>query len=215
MITLFWMLLGFWVGAIPFTIWLGALMLRVDLRNYGNGNPGATNAWRAGGWPLGLPVLLLDYLKGALSVGLAHFGGGLTGWPLVAVALAPIFGHAFSPFLQFRGGKALAVTFGVWTGLTLGAGPMIFGLVLALVLFVQIVDGWTIVLGVAVFLAYLGLYGEEVYLLAIWGINGGLLIWKYRADLSSPPQLRPRVRQGVRWLSDRISYLYVKRPSWL
>jgi acyl phosphate:glycerol-3-phosphate acyltransferase len=215
MTTLFWMLLGFWVGAIPFAIWLGGLLLPIDIRHYGNGNPGATNAWRAGGWRLGLPVLLLDYLKGALPVGLAHFGGGFSGWPLVAIALAPIFGHAFSPLLRFRGGKALTVTFGVWTGLTLGAGPMIFGLALALGLFVQVVDGWTIVLGVAVFLAYLGLYGEEAYLLAIWGINGGLLLWKYRADLSTPPQLRPLARQSVRWLSDRISHLYVKRPSWL
>jgi hypothetical protein len=107
------------------------------------------------------------------------------------------------------------VTFGVWTGLTLGAGPTIFGLALALGLFVQVVDGWTIVLGVAVFLAYLGLYGEAAYLLATWGINGGLLIWKYRADLATPPQLRPRVWQGVRWFSERISYLYVKRPSQL
>jgi glycerol-3-phosphate acyltransferase PlsY len=213
MTALFWILLGFWLGAIPFSVWLGRLGLRTDIRDYGDGNPGASNAWRAGGWQVGLPALLLDYLKGVIPVGLAHFKAGITGWPLVVIALAPIMGHAFSPFLRFRGGKALAVTFGVWTGLTMGAGPMVFGLFLALFLWVQTSDGWAVALGTAVFLAYLALYGGDVFLLTIWGLTGGLLIWKYRANLSTPPQLRPLARQYVRWLSDRISHLYFKRPS--
>lgn len=208
-----WTLLGFWLGAVPFSVWLGRLALRTDIRHYGDSNPGATNAWRAGGWRVGLPALLLDYLKGAIPVGLAHFEAGMSGWPLVAVALAPVIGHAFSPFLRFRGGKALAVTFGVWTGLTLGAGPTIFGLFLALFLLAQTGDGWAVVLGAGAFLIYLALHGQDIHLLTIWGINGGLLIWKYRNDLSTPPQLRPFARQYLRWLGDQLSHLHVKRPS--
>jgi glycerol-3-phosphate acyltransferase PlsY len=200
MTALFWTLLGFWLGAIPFSVWLGRLVLRADIRNYGDGNPGATNAWRAGGWRVGLPALLLDYLKGAIPVGLAHFKGGISDWPLVAVALAPVIGHAFSPFLRFRGGKALAVTFGIWTGLTLGRYPMIFGLFLSLFLLVQTGHGWAVVFGVVAVLAYQLLFAENVYRLVMWGINGGLLIWKYRATLSTPPQLRPFARQCVRRL---------------
>lgn len=210
MTALFWIFLGFWLGAIPFSVWLGRLALRTDIRDYGDGNPGTSNAWRAGGWRVGLSALLLDYLKGAIPVGLAHFKGNLTGWPLVIVALAPIIGHAFSPFLQFRGGKALAVTFGVWTGLTWGVDPMVFGLLLGLFLWVQTSDGWAVALGTAGFLAYLALYRGDVYSLTMWGINGGLLIWKYRANLSTPPQLRPLARQYMRWLSDRIPHSHFK-----
>jgi glycerol-3-phosphate acyltransferase PlsY len=215
MTALFWALLGFWLGAIPFSLWLGRLALRADIRNYGDGNPGATNAWRAGGWRVGLPALLLDYLKGAIPVGLAHFKTGLTGWPLVVVALAPIIGHAFSPFLRFRGGKALAVTFGVWTGLTLGQYPIIFGLFLGLFLLAQTSHGWAVAFSVVAVLAYQLLFAENIYLLMIWGINGGLLIWKYRADLSTSPQLRPFARQCVRWFGDRISHSSLKRRSQL
>jgi glycerol-3-phosphate acyltransferase PlsY len=215
MTALFWMLLGFWLGAIPFSVWLGRLALQADIRHFGDGNPGATNAWRAGGWRVGLPALLLDYLKGAIPVGLAHFGAGLSDWPLAAVALAPIFGHAFSPFLRFQGGKALAVTFGVWTGLTLGHYPLIFGLFLGLFLWVQTGHGWAVALSVVAVLAYQLLFTENIYLLLIWVINGGLLIWKYRADLLTPTQLRPFTRQYVRWFGDRISHSSLKRRTQL
>lgn len=47
--TLLWTGLGLLVGAMPFSVWLGKLFLRSDIRRYGDGNPGAVNAWRAGG----------------------------------------------------------------------------------------------------------------------------------------------------------------------
>jgi glycerol-3-phosphate acyltransferase PlsY len=109
-------------------------------------------------------------------------------------------GHALSPFLRFRGGKALTVTFGIWTGLTLGQYPMIFGLFLSLFLLVQTSHGWAVAFGVVAVLAYQLLFTENILLLMIWAINGGLLIWKYRTALSTPPQLRPFARQCVRWL---------------
>ncbi|MBM4467527.1 MAG: hypothetical protein FJ014_18565, partial [Chloroflexi bacterium] len=58
----FWAVLGFVLGSMPFSFWLGRLFAQADIRHYGDGNPGAANAWRAGGWRLGLPASLLDYL---------------------------------------------------------------------------------------------------------------------------------------------------------
>jgi acyl phosphate:glycerol-3-phosphate acyltransferase len=210
---LFWTLLGFWLGAIPFSVWLGRLALQIDIRENGDGNPGATNAWRAGGWRVGLPALLLDYLKGAIPVGLAHYRVGIAGWALVAIALAPIVGHAFSPLLRFRGGKALAVTFGVWTGLSLAHYPLLFGSFLCLFLLLQTSHGWAVACSVVALLAYQLFSAESIYLLAIWAINGGLLIWKYRADLSTRPRLRSFVNQYVRWFGERISHSALKRRS--
>ena len=77
MIVLFWIVVGFLCGALPFAVWLPRLIAGADVRRYGDGNPGAFNAWKAGGWHTGLPVLLLDFFKGALPVGLAHYTGGL------------------------------------------------------------------------------------------------------------------------------------------
>ena len=118
-----WFLLAFLCGSLPFSVWIGRLALGADIRQFGDANPGATNVLRAGGKGAAAVALLLDFLKGAIPVGLAHFQGGVNGWPLAAVAVAPVLGHAFSPFLGLRGGKAVAVTGGGWGGLTGWGGP--------------------------------------------------------------------------------------------
>jgi glycerol-3-phosphate acyltransferase PlsY len=189
--TLLWTGIGFFLGAMPFSFWVGHLLRQTDVRKYGDGNPGATNAWKAGGWRVGIPALLLDYLKGAVPVGLAHFVFGISNWGLVLVALAPALGHAYSPFLGFRGGKALAVTFGIWTGLTLAEGPLVLGLFLAVILLIQTSDGWAVLLGLLAFGTYLLLQRGDTFILAIWLWNTLLLIWKYRTEIQAGPQ--PRV----------------------
>jgi glycerol-3-phosphate acyltransferase PlsY len=120
-----WTLIAFLSGSIPFSVLVGRLAANVDIRKYGDHNPGATNVLRATGWGWGALAGLLDYLKGAVPVGIPWFLLGIHGWGIVPIALAPLLGHAYSPWLRFRGGKAVATTFGVWTGLTLGAGPVI------------------------------------------------------------------------------------------
>jgi len=174
------------------------MALHTDVRRYGDGNPGATNAWRAGGWRVGVPALLLDYLKGAVPVGMAHFTYGISGWALVPVALAPVLGHAFSPFLRFRGGKAVAATFGAWTGLTLGEVPMLLGLLLGFFLAVQTADAWSVMLGMAGILVHLLLRHSPPVILAIWTGNVLLLVWKHRHDLRQPIRPRPWILNLLR-----------------
>ena len=196
--TLFWSVLGFALGSLPFSYWLGRLALGRDIRVVGDGNPGSANVWRAGSWRLGVPALLLDFLKGALPVGLAVQRYGLAGWAMVPVALAPVLGHAFSPFLRLRGGKAVATTFGIWTGLTLWLGPTVLGLAVAVIRSLQSVDAWTLMLGMAAWLGVLVLSGGATLpLLAVWAGNLAILVWKHRTDLRTPPRLSPRL---LRWL---------------
>lgn len=194
----FWTAIGFALGSLPFSYWLGQLALRKDIRDYGDGNPGGANAWRAGTWRVGVPAVLLDYLKGALPVSLAHYRFGIAGWALVPVALAPVLGHAFSPVLRLRGGKAVAATFGIWTGLTLWEGPTVLGLSVALYRRLQVVDGWTVMLGMATWLCVLLLRRAAPPLLAVWCGNMAVLGWKHRQELRRPPQLRPWLRRHMR-----------------
>jgi glycerol-3-phosphate acyltransferase PlsY len=195
MTTLVWTFIAYLSGSIPFSVWLGRTALHTDIRNYGDHNPGATNVARAGGWQLGALALLLDMLKGALPVGLAWYWGGLSGWSLVPVALAPVLGHAYSPFLGFRGGKALAVTMGVWGGLTLGEGPLVLAILLLLWYALIAIDGWAVLLTGLSFGAYLLLTEAEAYLLAIWAGNTLIVAWKHRTDLALVPQLRPWLKK--------------------
>ncbi|APD08442.1 MULTISPECIES: glycerol-3-phosphate acyltransferase [Thermus] len=126
-------LLGYAVGGLPVAYWFGALRGK-NLLVEGSGNPGALNAYRVLGPVPGLLVLLLDLFKGALAVAL---GEGITGNPVGGLlgGMGAVWGHAFSPWLLFRGGKAIApgvgVLFAVDPRLFLGA-LLLFALLWAL-----------------------------------------------------------------------------------
>lgn len=192
-----WTVVAFGCGAMPLSVWLGQLILGKDIRSYGDGNPGAANAWRAGSWRLGAPAVALDYLKAAVPVGAARFWGGVSVWALVAVALAPVVGHAFSPWLRFRGGKAVAVTFGVWTALSLWEAPTVLGFCLAALVLVQSVDAWSTMLGMLGLLAYLLWRHAGAPTLAVWAGNALVLAWKHHSDLARRPRLRPSVLKAL------------------
>jgi len=192
-----WTVLAFGCGAMPLSVWLGRLVLGKDIRSYGDGNPGAANAWRAGSWRLGAPAVALDYLKAAVPVGVARFRGGVAGWGLVAVALAPLVGHAFSPWLRFRGGKAVAATFGVWTALSPWQAPTALGLCLAALVLVQSVEAWSTLLGMLGLLTYLLLRRADAPTLAVWAGNALVLAWKHRSDLARRPGLRPFIVKAL------------------
>jgi glycerol-3-phosphate acyltransferase PlsY len=184
------MIAGFLLGSIPFAVLVGRLALGQDVRRFGpDGNPGAANAWRAGGWRLGLPVLALDFLKGALPVALARLLSGIDGWALLPIALAPILGHAFSPFLRLQGGKALAVTFGVWTGLRPEEGPLALGLLLAFFLIVLDNRAWIVIFGMLAFAVVLYLRGAGAPLLVAAALNLVILAWKHRRELRQTVRL--------------------------
>ena len=198
MVVLLWAGFGFLLGAIPFSFWLGRQILDTDIRRYGDGNPGAINAWRAGSWPVGVPAMVLDYMKAAIPVGIANFTIGISSWGLVAVALAPVIGHAFSPFLGFRGGKAVSATFGMWTGLTLWEGPTVLGILLALFFLLQSIDAWAVILGMLAFLAYILVRHPDGVTLTIWAGNMLVVTWKHRRDLQNMPWPRPWILNRLR-----------------
>jgi glycerol-3-phosphate acyltransferase PlsY len=134
----------------------------------------------------------LDFLKGALPVAAARSFGGVHGWELVPVALAPVVGHAFSPFLGGHGGKAIAVTFGVWCGLTLYEAPLVLGLLMILFYGVQAVDAWSAILAMLGLGVYLAVRNADAVLLTIWLGNLLILVWKHRHALRQPMRLHPR-----------------------
>lgn len=203
MTALIWTLVGFALGSLPLSVWLGKLVLRTDIRGYGDGNPGGTNVIRAGSRGLGLLVIVLDMIKGALPVALAHYVFMVDGWPLAPVMLAPILGHAFSPFLGFRGGKAVATTFGVWSAMTVPLGPFVMGG--SVFVFYKLLrsSGWAVMAALLALLGFLlapalhwrspGLAaGMTLPLLATWTGTAVIIAWTHRADLRQ----RPRLRRG-------------------
>jgi len=182
--------IGFVMGSLPFSVWLVRWIVHADVREFGDGNPGAISAWRAGGWRVGLPVLLLDVIKGASSVVLARFVFGLEGWSSVPAALSPVFGHVLSPWLRFRGGKGIAATFGVWSALTYWVVPTTLGLLMAAIMAVQAVHAWTVVIAATGTLIVLVLMHVETSLIVTFVLNVALLMWTHRKELLATPKLR-------------------------
>ncbi|MFA4888332.1 MAG: glycerol-3-phosphate 1-O-acyltransferase PlsY [Candidatus Omnitrophota bacterium] len=114
-------IISYLIGSIPTAYIFGRLLKGIDIRKFGSGNVGATNAMRVLGKGPGILVLLLDALKGFLPV--VFLGRGDVGASII-FGLACIFGHNWTLFLNFKGGKGMAATLGVLIGLSLQAGGL-------------------------------------------------------------------------------------------
>jgi glycerol-3-phosphate acyltransferase PlsY len=186
---LLWILFAFLCGSLPLSYWLGKIFLKVDIRNFGDGNPGGTNVWKAGGKWWGMLAIFLDGLKGLVPVALAIYAGGIGGWVLVLVSLAPLLGHVYTPFLNFQGGKALATTFGVWTALTLYEVPLVLGISLGFWLWLFRTEGWAVLAGMLSLAVYLLVWHPDRVLIGVWVGNFTILLWRYWDYLRKKPRL--------------------------
>jgi glycerol-3-phosphate acyltransferase PlsY len=110
--------LSFLIGSIPTAYIFGRMLKRIDIREYGSGNMGATNAFRVLGKGPGTFVLILDIVKGIIPVTLLADAFGLQdALSLVVISVATVAGHNWTIFLGFKGGKGVATTLGVLIGL--------------------------------------------------------------------------------------------------
>ena len=193
-------LCAFGLGACPFSVWIGRWFLGKDIRDYGDGNPGAANVFRAGGRQSGFLAVLLDTAKGIPFVLLAHSFFKLPEAAVLGVAMSAILGHAFSPLLQLKGGKAIAVTFGVLIALPQHdmlfafAGAMFLGF-----LFIEI-DAWIVIFGAASSAAFvvatMGGSWETLFMLSVLA----LLAVKHFEELKSVPRIKVK---PIAWLQSR------------
>lgn len=110
--------LAFLGGSVLFSYHIPLWFKHIDIvAMSGDHNPGTANAFRYAGVPVGLMCLAMDMLKGALPVWLFVRAFGIYHIALPLTMLAPLAGHAFSPWYPFKGGKAIATAFGVLAGL--------------------------------------------------------------------------------------------------
>ena len=135
---LLYVLFAYLVGSIPFGYLVGRIVGKIDIRQHGSGNIGATNVGRVLGSKWGLLVFVLDLAKGIAPVAIAPALGldvaDLPHWQ-VAAGIATVGGHMFPCWLKFRGGKGVATALGVVAYLApwpTVAAVLIFGLSFAI-----------------------------------------------------------------------------------
>ncbi len=126
---------AYFIGAIPFGYIAVRWIKGEDIRAHGSGNIGATNVIRLCGLKTGLLVLLLDALKGAVAVLIPFWIGAANTWPDLPIytGLVAVCGHNWTVFLNFKGGKGVATSTGVFA--TLAPVPFLiaiagFGIIL-------------------------------------------------------------------------------------
>src|SRR5882757_704962 len=157
------LILAYLCGSIPTAVWIGRAFFNIDVREYGSGNAGATNTFRVLGKKAGIPVMLLDILKGWTATNLAYFIGvsttgaynstAYTNYAL-ALGITAVMGHLFPIFAGFRGGKGVASLFGMVLAVHLQAALLcviVFIIILLITRYVSlssIIAGFTFLIGV-------------------------------------------------------------------
>ena len=145
------LVLAYLLGSIASAVWIGQIFYGTDVREYGSGNSGATNAFRVLGKKAGIAVLLIDSAKGWLSVNLVtllhtleitHLLPG-TG-PFIdfqlALGIAALLGHIFPVYVGFRGGKGIATLLGIILAVHTGAALASMGVFIVVLLITRYVS---------------------------------------------------------------------------
>jgi glycerol-3-phosphate acyltransferase PlsY len=181
---------AFLLGAVPFSVIIGRKLLRANITEYGDGNPGAANVFRAGNIKTGLLAVVLDVAKGVPFVWMAHSLLDMDKPAIIVIALCAVLGHAFSPFLHWRGGKAISVTFGVM--LALPQHDILLAFIIGCLLgFLLIeINGWAVLFGAAGTFAFLvittGISWESFLMFFLLAI----LVFKHLDELHTLSHLR-------------------------
>lgn len=180
-------------GSLMFSYWLG-LARKKNLKNIGDGNPGALNLWKSSGFKFGILGIVMDFLKGYLPLLWVMESQHSRGYFIIPLALAPIAGHAFSPFLKGKGGKAIAVTFGVWSALTGFKASLALAVILAVLKMLSswfksrgnspVSDGVQVVSGMLLLSVFLYISNWSAPILWVWFGSFVILVYTHRLELA-------------------------------
>lgn len=174
--------IGYLLGSISFSYLLGKWLKKIDIRNYGSGNAGATNTLRVLGKGPAIAVLILDILKGIAAVLISKLIGGEE-WIPFAAGLSATIGHNWPVFFNFRGGKGVATTIGVL--LVLIPYPALLAGVIAIILIALTryvsLGSLTFTVLTPIFLLFFDRYPDSFFYVAI--IFSLLSIWQHRVNI--------------------------------
>ena len=189
-------LVGYFVGTIPFALWLARSAAGTDVRFAGSGNVGAANVFRATRTSLGLVVMALDIAKGCAVVFFAAgMGAGETAW--AAAGVAAIVGHIYPVWLKFRGGKGVATACGVFAVLSPLATAVAAAAFVAVVWVTRYVSVGSVVATVLLPpLAYLAGASAPVVIAGLAAAT--LIVYCHRSNLARlQTGTEPRLGQGT------------------
>ena len=205
--------LAFLIGSIPTSVWISRWFFDIDIRDYGSGNPGATNTYRILGPSWGTLVMVIDMLKGIAAVKLAlllpqYIPNGTDFINLqICLGLAAVLGHIFPIWADLRGGKGVATLFGMVLGIQPLVAVCCVGVFLLVLYLTRFVSLSSILASVAFPVFILVIFNEPEHLYRIFAIAVALLVLLthqknigrlFRGDENKVPILKHRDRRRQR-----------------
>ncbi len=178
------MLVGaYLLGSVPFAWLLVKAVGRGDVRRVGSGNVGATNAMRAAGWKVALPIALLDIGKGVAAVALMRAVTANPDW-VAAAGLAAVAGHCFPVWLKFSGGKGVATGAGVFFTLAWPTMLVVTAVWVAVLAAFRTVSLASVPAAASfpVALYFIARPGSPVMICAT--LTAAIIIWRHRGNLA-------------------------------
>jgi len=183
------LLIAYLLGSIPSSVWIGKKFYNIDVREFGSGNAGATNTFRVLGKKAGIPVLIIDIIKGSAGVALAF----LSSFELLSdefinlqlgLGVATLVGHIFPVFAGFRGGKGVATMLGIVVCITPVSCAIALIVFLVVLFSTRIVSLSSMFAGIAFpFILHLGMGNTDSILTVFSVIVSGLLIITHRKNI--------------------------------
>lgn len=177
-------IVAYLLGSIPTAVWVGKAFFKIDVREYGSKNAGATNTIRTLGLPAGLAVFAIDLLKGFAATSLyrvlLHLEPALsTSWSLFAIlfGICAVLGHIFPLFAGFRGGKGVATLCGVVFALHPLATLCALGVFAVVLIATRYVSLGSMTAGVSFPLFLVFLFGVRDLPLIIFAITVAVLLF--------------------------------------
>ena len=190
---------SYFICGIPFGKILVQAMSHKDIQKEGSGNIGTTNALRVGGPKVAALTLAFDLLKGMVCVMVYRdlvlpalgVGAPLDAVFTALVALAALYGHIFSPYLKFHGGKGIATGVGILFGFFWPLAVVHLAIFIVLVAITKYVSVGSIVTAALVpVTVFVAIPGIPVPALALWALLGWTVVWAHRANID-------RLRKGT------------------
>lgn len=184
---IFFLVLGYVMGALPNGVWLGKYFKNIDIREHGSKNSGATNAYRVLGPKYGIMVLILDALKGFLPLFLAS-RFGVSGNILLVIGVLAIVGHSLSFFLNFKGGKGVATSLGVFLFLIPNVTLALLIIFILVVYFTRYISLGSIIAAAAlpILTAFSPIRNNvgRMPLIIMTLLIGAFVIWRHRTNIT-------------------------------
>lgn len=193
-------LCAYLLGSIPSALWIGKTFHKIDIRDHGSGNLGATNTFRTLGKKAGLIVTFVDVLKGTAAVllPLLPVFSEATIHPLI-LGIVAVIGHVIPVFAGFRGGKAVATSAGVLLGYSWPLFTLLFFTFFLTLKITKIVSLTSIIVCLVALIYSIVYYfvTGDVALLILVAVLSSFIVYRHRANIA---RIKNGTEPKVKWI---------------